>query len=94
MIIRTRAHIYIYIKSADNLPAGQQLYRWSAEEFVWEVINFFHNVGKSDRKLLSQEHKGGLLTGIGRTCSHMKDNINIYSFLETVQTVTTHLSTC
>lgn len=40
-----------------NLPAGEKLKGWSAEELVREEINFLHDVGQSDRKLLTQEHK-------------------------------------
>lgn len=56
--------------SPQILPAGEELEGRGAEELVRQVIDFFHDVGQSDRKLLSQEHKGGFLTGIGRACRH------------------------
>lgn len=55
------------------LPAGEELQGWSAEELVGEEINFLHDVGQSDRKLLAQEHKGGLLTCISRAWNHMEE---------------------
>lgn len=54
------------------VPAGEELEGWSAEELVGEEIDFLHDVGQSDRKLLPQEHKRGLLACICRACSHMR----------------------
>lgn len=54
------------------LPAGQQLQGWSAQQFVREEVDLLHDVGQPDGKLLSEEDERGLLTGVGRPCSHMR----------------------
>lgn len=50
--------------SQGSVPARQQLQGWGAEQLVGQEINFLHDVGQPDRKLLPQEHKRGLLTGV------------------------------
>lgn len=55
------------------LPAGEELEGWSAEQLVGEEVDLLHDVGQPDRKLLPEEDKRGLLTRVGRACSHMRD---------------------
>lgn len=65
-----------------GLPTVHHLHRRGAEQFVRQEVNFLHYVGKSYGELLSQKHKGCLLTRVDWTC--MKTVIEEQHFLYTL----------
>lgn len=53
------------VRRLQVIPAGEQLQGWRAQQLIGQEVNFLHDVGQPDGELLPQEHKGGLLTGVG-----------------------------
>lgn len=49
-------------------PALDQLDGGRGQKPVWQQVNFLHDVGQTDRKLLTKEDKRRALTGIDGTC--------------------------